>query len=366
MASIMNTSITAPHEDDHSAAERRNVIQLNVDLSHSNSFGLPLTVAAFVNATSLQELRVALAQAQHSKLPLLILGGGSNFLFVESQLQAFLIQPTLTGTQYHELNDNEVLVTAGAGENWHQLVMATLEHGLCGLENLALIPGSVGAAPIQNIGAYGVELADKLVSVQAMEIATGNLRHFHKCELQLGYRDSVFKRALKDRYVITEVTLLLHRLAPLKTGYETLAKELAKQPMLPLTAMRVAEAVMAVRRSRLPDPAVLGNAGSFFKNPVVSAEQASKLVANYPSLPLYPQADGSVKLAAGWLIEQAGMKGIIRGRAGTHEQQALVVVNRGGASGAEVLAVAREVRATVLAKFAVELEPEVWIVGGQI
>ena len=341
------------------------MIQRNVDLSQHNSFGLPLTASVFARAESLPLLRAALVEARASSLPLLILGGGSNFLFVEPQLDAFVIQPALTGIRYHVLNDNDVLVSAGAGENWHQLVMATLQQGLCGLENLALIPGSVGAAPIQNIGAYGVELADRLVSVQAVEISTGNLRHFHRSELQLGYRDSIFKREQQGRYVITEITLLLHRQAELKTGYDSLAKELAKQPDLPLTAARVADAVMAVRRVRLPDPAVLGNAGSFFKNPVVSAEQALRLQQAHPTMPVYPQPNGEVKLAAGWLIEQAGMKGVRRGQAGTHQHQALVLVNYGGASGAELWALAREVQAAVREKFAVALEPEVWIVGGR-
>lgn len=339
------------------------MVQHNADLSRYNTFALPLRARAFARANDVDSLRSALVEARASNLPLLILGGGSNFLFVNPQLDAFVIQPALTGIRYYELNDNDVLVTAGAGESWHQLVMATLERGLCGLENLALIPGSVGAAPIQNIGAYGVELADRLVSVQAMEIATGNLRHFHKSELQLGYRDSVFKCALKDRYVITAITLLLHRQAELKTRYDSLAKELAKQPDAPLTAMRVAQAVMAVRRARLPDPAVLGNAGSFFKNPVVSAEQAANMLKTQPTMPAYPQPDGSMKLAAGWLIEQAGMKGMRRGQAGTHEHQALVLVNHGGATGMELLAVAREVQTAVQQKFAVTLEPEVWIVG---
>ncbi len=341
----------------------RVVILRNVDLSRYNSFALPLTANIFVRAETVDALRFALAEANASAMPLLILGGGSNFLFVQPQLDAFVIQPVLTGVCYHPLNHNEVLVTAGAGENWHQLVLATLQHGLSGLENLALIPGTVGAAPIQNIGAYGVELAERLVSVQAMEIATGNLRHFHQTELQLGYRDSVFKRGLKDRYVITEVTLLLQREAPLKADYETLAKELAKQPALPLTAMRVAEAVIAVRRARLPDPAVLGNAGSFFKNPVVTATMAENLRARYPTMPCYPQADGSVKLAAGWLIEQAGMKGISRGRAGTHEQQALVLVNHGRASGGELLDLARRIADDVQSRFGVAIEPEPRLIG---
>lgn len=342
------------------------MIQHNVDLSRYNTFGLPVTASILARAESLDELRGLLADAGNSDLPLLILGGGSNFLFVESALKAFVIQPALKGIRYTALNDNDVLVTAGAGEHWHALVMATLEQGLCGLENLALIPGSVGAAPIQNIGAYGVELAERLVSVQAMEIGTGHLRHFHQSELQLGYRDSIFKREWHGRYVITEITLLLKRTAPLKADYDTLANELAKQPDLPLTAMRVAEAVMAVRRARLPDPAVLGNAGSFFKNPVVTMATAQALLATHPKMPRYPQPDGRVKLAAGWLIERAGMKGITRGRAGTHAQQALVIVNLGGATGAEVVAVAREVYATVKATFGVSLEPEVWIVGAQL
>ncbi|NQD38392.1 UDP-N-acetylmuramate dehydrogenase [Permianibacter sp. IMCC34836] len=340
----------------------------------TNTFGLQVRAKQFVQAHSLDSLRTALVEAQRSNLPLLILGGGSNFLFVAPQLDAFVIQPALTGIRYTAIADNDVLVTAGAGEVWHQLVLASLEQGLCGLENLALIPGSVGAAPIQNIGAYGVELADCLVSVQAMEIASGNLRHFHKTELQLGYRDSVFKRALKDQYLITEITLLLHRQAPLKTDYDSLAKELAKQAAAPtsaqpksgLTARQVADAVMAVRRARLPDPAVLGNAGSFFKNPVVSNATANALLQRYPAMPHYPQPDGSVKLAAGWLIEQAGMKGIRRGQAGTHESQALVIVNLGAATGADLLAVAREVRDTVQQQFGVTLEPEVWIIGATL
>lgn len=340
-------------------------IRRDFSLAELNTFGVASSASFFCRVETLESLRRSLEICQDQGLPLLILGGGSNFLFVTPQLDAFVIQPALTGIRYHELSDNDVLVTAAAGENWHQLVMATLQQGLCGLENLALIPGSVGAAPIQNIGAYGVELADRLVSVQAVEIVTGHLRHFHRSELQLGYRDSIFKREQQGRYVITEVTLLLHRHAELKTGYDSLAKELAKQPDLPLTAARVADAVMAVRRARLPDPAVLGNAGSFFKNPVVSAEQALRLQQVHPTMPVYPQPNGEVKLAAGWLIEQAGMKGVRRGQAGTHQHQALVLVNYGGASGAELWALAREVQTAVREKFAVALEPEVWIVGGR-
>jgi len=338
------------------------VILHNTDLSSNNTFGLPVTAATYARVSSFEELRAALDSLHRQTLPLLVLGGGSNFLFVEPMLRCFVIQPVLTDIRYTPISENEILVTVGAGVSWHTLVIATLDQDLCGLENLALIPGSVGAAPIQNIGAYGVELADHLVSVQAIEVATGNLRHFHKNELKLGYRDSVFKREIQDRYVITEVTLLLHRDGPINTAYDTLAKELAKQSAMP-TARRVAEAVMAVRRARLPDPAVLGNAGSFFKNPVVTAATVAPLLEQFPAMPNYPQSDGRIKLAAGWLIEQAGMKGITRGRAGTHESQALVIVNRGGATGAEILGVAREVRDTVRQRFAVTLEPEVWIVG---
>ena len=245
-----------------------------------------------------------------------------------------------------------------AGENWHELVLWTLEQGYGGLENLSLIPGNVGTAPIQNIGAYGVELKDVLVSVTAFEKATGKLRTFSKEECAFGYRESYFKGEGAGKYILVEVVMQVSKKAPLHTEYGAIQSELASMGIDQPNHRDVSNAVIRIRQSKLPDPAVLGNAGSFFKNPVVSPERAEALKALHPNLPTYP-AEGGVKLAAGWLIEQAGWKGFRRGDAGVHNLQALVLVNHGKATGPEVWALATDLIADVEAKFGVRLQPEV-------
>jgi UDP-N-acetylmuramate dehydrogenase len=258
-------------------------------------------------------------------------------------------------------DDDAWYVEAAAGEPWHDFVAWTLAQGLPGLENLALIPGTVGAAPIQNIGAYGLEMCERFASLRAVELETGAVVELDADACRFGYRDSFFKREGRDRFVITSVTFRLPKVWQPRAGYADIARELAAgghADAAAPSAQAIFDAVVAVRRAKLPDPLQLGNAGSFFKNPVVEATQFEALKVKEPEVVSYPQPDGRVKLAAGWLIDRCGWKGRAMGAAAVHERQALVLVNRGGASGAEVLALAKAVQRDVLARFGVELEAE--------
>jgi len=302
-----------------------------------------------------------------------VLGGGSN-LVLAGDVDGLLLHVRLRGRELAGEDGDAWYVTAAAGENWHDFVQWTLAAGRPGLENLSLIPGTVGAAPIQNIGAYGLEVGERLASVDALDLERGGMRRFDAADCRFGYRDSIFKQEgwhLSGRYLITSVTFRLpKRWTPL-TRYAELAAELS----VPLAAAggdaaanaptpaAVAAAVIAIRQRKLPDPVQLPNAGSFFHNPVVDAAIAARLQAEHPTLPTYAQADGRIKLAAGWLIEQAGWKGRDLGPAGMYERQALVLVNRGGATGADVLALARQVQNDVAARFGVTLQPEPIVVG---
>jgi UDP-N-acetylmuramate dehydrogenase len=260
--------------------------------------------------------------------------------------------------------DDAVVVEAAAGEPWHPFVLWTLENGWGGLENLSLIPGNVGTTPVQNVGAYGVETKDVCTEVRFVERGTGTVHTFSAADCAFGYRDSVFKGSWRNRAVITAVRFqLTKRNHTLKTHYGSVDAELEAAGIHP-SPQSISDAVVRIRRSKLPDPAELGNSGSFFKNPTVSAEDYARLCAQKPDAPGYPQADGRVKLAAGWLIEQAGWKGYRRGDAGVHAKQALVLVNYGGATGPEIWQLAQDLVADVLAKFGVSLEPEVNLVGG--
>jgi UDP-N-acetylmuramate dehydrogenase len=249
-------------------------------------------------------------------------------------------------------------VRAAAGESWHGLVQWTLAHGLSGLENLSLIPGSVGAAPIQNIGAYGIEIKDVFHTLTLFDFATGETVTLDKPACAFGYRDSVFKHALRDRAVVLDVTFALPKNWQPNVRYADVTQELAARNIAEPTASQISDAVIAIRTRKLPDPALIGNAGSFFKNPVVSVTQRDALVARYPDLVNYAQPDGSVKLAAGWLIDQCGWKGRNNGAAGVYEKQALVLVNRGGASGSDIAQLAASIQADVAQRFDVLLEPE--------
>ncbi len=289
-----------------------------------------------------------------------ILGGGSN-LVLGSYFDGLMLQVAIPGRALVAEDADAWYVQAGAGEAWHEFVQWTLAEGWPGLENLSLIPGSVGAAPIQNIGAYGLEVAERLAFVDTIDLDSGEARRFTAADCRFGYRDSCFKQEgwhLDGRFLITEVTFRLPKnWAPL-TGYADVERELDAAKITHPNASDIAQAVVAIRQRKLPDPAVIPNAGSFFQNPVVEAAQAALLRASHPELPAYPQADGRMKLAAGWLIEQAGWKGRRLGPVGMYEKQALVLVNHGGATGADVAALAQAVQADVLARFGVSLLPE--------
>lgn len=322
-----------------------------------NTFGIDARATAYLQVETADDLRAVRADARLCALPRLVLGGGSNLLLTRD-FDGLVLHMTGRGISIGSTEAEFTLVTAQAGESWHGFVQWTLAHGLPGLENLSLIPGSVGASPIQNIGAYGSEMANFFHSLKAFDFVNGEMMELDKAACGFGYRDSVFKQALRDRAAILEVTFALpHRWQP-NLRYAELAAEIASRGIAQPTAQEVSEAVIAIRRRKLPDPAQIGNAGSFFKNPVVSAAQRAGLLEQYPGLVSYPQADGSYKLAAGWLIDQCGWKGKSLGPAGVHDRQALVLVNRGGATGADVLQVANQITDDVLRRFGVRLEIE--------
>lgn len=304
----------------------------------------------------IDDLPQLVADPELADLPRLVLGGGSNVLFCDD-FAGVVVLNRLKGITLHDEGDHWLLHVA-AGENWHELVCHTLQQGWLGLENLALIPGTVGAAPVQNIGAYGVELASVCAYVEAFNWQSGQLERIEAAACGFGYRDSIFKHACQDSHFITAVGLRLAKAWQPVAGYGPLAA-LGEQP----AAQAIFDTVCATRMAKLPDPAVLGNAGSFFKNPVVTAAQADQLKQQYPHLPCYPTADGQAKLAAGWLIDQCGLKGFAIGSAAVHQEQALVLVNLGGASAMELIALAAHVRDSVEQKFGVLLEHEVRFMG---
>ena len=326
-----------------------------------NTFGVEANTAHYLEVTDLGQLQALRADPKFSTMPRLILGGGSNLLLTQD-FPGVVLHIKNRGIEVCAEHDQAVMVKASAGESWHALVQWTLAQGLPGLENLSLIPGSVGAAPIQNIGAYGSELADFFHSLTAFDMTSGELLTLSKADCAFGYRDSIFKHSLRELAVIWEITLTLPRQWQANLRYTELAAEMTARGKTQPTAQDIAAAVVAIRTRKLPDPSIIGNAGSFFKNPVVSAERRNALLAKYPALVSYAQPDGSYKLAAGWLIDQCGWKGRSVGAAGVHEKQALVLVNRGGASGAEILQLAEQIRSEVLEKYGVMLEPEPVIV----
>lgn len=320
------------------------------------TFGVPLRALSVTSCDSVMAIQHNLQDLPQSTY---ILGGGSNILPV-GYLNAHVIKPDLQGIRYEHTGDS-VLVTAGAGVVWHDLVLDTLAQGYSGLENLSLIPGSVGAAPIQNIGAYGVELSERLVEVEVLDIQSRQILMLSNEECEFDYRDSIFKHELKGRVIVTHVTLKLDREPQFNLTYGALGNAVACLNDNP-TATDVSNAVIQIRRSKLPDPELLGNAGSFFKNPLVSSEQYNQLKLEFPGMVAYIQDDG-FKLAAGWLVEQCGLKGYRHGDAGVHDKQALVIVNHGKARAEELLSVAAKVQHNVFDKFGVRLTPEVQIIG---
>jgi UDP-N-acetylmuramate dehydrogenase len=322
-----------------------------------NSFGVEARARWFCRVRGAEDLAALAADPRLAGLPRLVLGGGSNLLLTRD-FDGLVLKVDVPGLRELGDADDAWHIEVGAGENWHATVERLVAMGRPGLENLALIPGSCGAAPVQNIGAYGLELAQRFDSLVAWDFASQRLVRMTAAECDFGYRDSLFKHALADRRLILSVRLALPKPWRPVEGYADLARELKERDVTRPDARAIFDAVVAIRRRKLPDPAVIGNAGSFFKNPIVSPEAHQALSARYPSLVGYAQPGGRVKLAAGWLIEAAGLKGATRGRAGVYEKQALVLVNRGGATGAEILALAREVQDKVAEAFGVWLEPE--------
>lgn len=330
--------------------------QEQVSLKPYNTFGIDVKARYFSPAHDDQEVRQALSQAQQHGLPVLVIGGGSNLLLTRD-IDAWVLHMASRGRRVLSDDGERIVVEAEAGEPWHPFVQWTLTQGYCGLENLSLIPGTVGAAPMQNVGAYGVEIKDMFVGLTALDRETGALRDFGLAECAFGYRDSLFKRN-PGRWLILRVRFALSRTLHARLDYGPVRQRLAEQGVSEPTAQAISEAICSIRREKLPDPALLGNAGSFFKNPVVAAAQVERIRAQYPGVVAYPQADGQVKLAAGWLIEQAGWKGYREGDAGVHRLQSLVLVNHGQASGAQMHALARRIQADILERFGVELEME--------
>ena len=330
-------------------------MQSDFPLFLHNTFRLRAQARAYFALNTLDDLQSIRTGRQFVDGPRLVLGGGSNVVFT-GDFPGLVLHMYLRGIDIIGDTDDAVLVRAAAGESWHGLVLWSLAQGLGGLENLSLIPGTVGAAPIQNIGAYGAELKQVLHSVTVFDWATGVFSTLSAAECEFGYRDSIFKHALKDSCVIVDVVLALPKHWQANLQYAELARAMQSVPNP--TAQQISDAVCAIRRSKLPDPAQLGNAGSFFKNPVVSKAAFKILKARFADIVNFEQADGAVKLAAGWLIDQCGWKGRRLGAVGVYEKQALVLVNHGGASGAQVLALARQIQDDVMGRFGVVLEPE--------
>ncbi|MGO4476550.1 UDP-N-acetylmuramate dehydrogenase [Massilia sp. 2TAF26] len=331
-------------------------IEHDISLQHFNTFGIGARARRYLRVIDPAQLAALAADPELAALPRLVLGGGSNLLITRAEIEQLVLHMALMGKEIVGETPDAVLVRARAGENWHGFVQWTLEQGLGGLENMSLIPGTVGASPIQNIGAYGAEVKDVFHSLTAFDFATGSTRTMDAAACRFAYRDSVFKHEDGRSLAVLDVTFALPKAWAPNLRYAELAREL--DGVTGPSPRQVAEAVIAIRRRKLPDPAEIGNAGSFFKNPVVPGEHCARLLEQWPNLVHHLQADGSEKLAAGWLIDQCGWKGRSLGRAGVYPKQALVLVNNGGASGEEVLALARAIQADVQERFGVLLEPE--------
>jgi UDP-N-acetylmuramate dehydrogenase len=332
-------------------------IQRRASLREYNTFGLPAVAATLVRIGNEADVRRVVDDPELGRAPKFVLGGGSNVVLTRD-VAGVVLKVEIMGRRLVRTDADAWVVEAGAGEPWAEFVAWTLDQGLPGLENLALIPGSVGAAPVQNIGAYGVELKDRFESLDLVDLVTGRSVTLTAAECHFGYRDSVFKGLLAGKSLITRVRMRLPRPWQPALGYLEIERKMAETGNRSPDARTVFDWICAVRRAKLPDPAVVGNAGSFFKNPVVSAEQCRDIIGRDPEIVHYPMPDGSVKLAAGWLIDACGWKGKTVGHAGVYEKQALVLVNRGGASGAEVVTLARAIQESVYGRFGIRLEPE--------
>jgi UDP-N-acetylmuramate dehydrogenase len=337
-------------------------IEDNVDLFPFNTFHITANARYFVHIRAVEELIDLLSADVFKTNKRLILGGGSNLLLTQD-FDGLVIKNDIKGIEIQSEDDEHIVLRVGAGETWHQLVMHCVQHNWGGIENLSLIPGTVGAAPMQNIGAYGVELKESVVAVEAVEIKTGSKRIFNRDECEFGYRESIFKHKVKDQFFITHLVLrLTKRNHQLNISYGAIRDVLEANKIESPTIQSVSEAVIAIRKSKLPDPAQIGNAGSFFKNPSVDLSIVDSLKKEYPALPTFPGENGLIKVPAGWLIEQCGWKGKTLGNIGVHKNQALVLVNYGGGKGEDIWNLATQIRKSVNKKFNIELQPEVNII----
>jgi UDP-N-acetylmuramate dehydrogenase len=349
------------------------LVEKNVPLQSCNTFGIVAKALSLVRLTSEADVNALLSDPVLQAAPKFILGGGSNIV-ITGDVKPLVLKVEIMGKRLVSETAKAYVVEAGAGENWHELVAWTLDNGFPGLENLALIPGSVGASPVQNIGAYGVELQDRFESLDAIDLQSGQSFTLNAAQCAFGYRDSVFKHAsspaagggpgfgLAGRALITRVRFALPKLWKPVLGYADLDRKIAQMGAAPTTPQQIFEWICAIRRAKLPDPAVIGSAGSFFKNPTVSIEQCADIIEREPKIVHYPMADGSVKLAAGWLIDACGWKGKSVGNAAVYEKQALILVNKGGSqnpvTGGEVMTLAKAIQTSVYERFGILLEPE--------
>lgn len=335
-------------------------IHTNFSLKKHNTFGIEAKAKQFVEVQSVTDLQTILKNHVTDKK--FILGGGSNMLLTQD-IDALVIHVNLKGKRIVKEDDDFVWIECMAGENWHEFVLFTINQNFGGLENMSLIPGNVGTTPVQNIGAYGTEIKDTFVSCEAIEIDNQELRTFTKDDCNFGYRESVFKQNLKDKFIITSVIFkLTKRNHKINTQYGDITKELEDKNIITPTLIDVSNAVTAIRRSKLPDPKELGNSGSFFKNPIISKEEFKIAQAKFPEIKFYEISPSEVKVPAGWLIENAGLKGFRKGDAGVHKNQALVIVNYGNATGKELLELSKLVQKTVFDKYGIAIEAEVNVI----
>lgn len=337
------------------------LIEENFSLKNHNTFRLDVSASYMAAIAQPDDLEDIHQHPKYRTVRKLVLGGGSNILFTRNFI-GMVVKMEIRGTKVEEEGNESVLVSFGAGENWHQCVLWGVEHGFGGMENLSLIPGTVGAAPIQNIGAYGVELKEVFHSLEAYEVKTGKIVRFYKEDCKFDYRYSIFKGAQKDKYIITRVYLRLTKKPQFNIQYGNLKQTLDEMGVQELTLKNVSQAVINIRQSKLPDPMVIGNAGSFFKNPMVETEYFESLRAAFEDIPGYPVDQQQVKLPAGWLIEKCGWKGKRIGEVGVHDKQALVLVNYGKGRGKELLSLSKDIQKSVFGTFGVQLEPEVNVV----
>ena len=333
----------------------------NCSLKPYNTFGINVSAKLFASFSRINELQELLSYQSKTNDKLLILGGGSNVLFTKN-IDGIVLKNELSGIKLVKEDANHYYIKASAGENWHRFVMHCIEHNYAGLENLSLIPGNVGASPMQNIGAYDVEIKEVFESLEALHIKDGVIHSFSANDCAFGYRESVFKKQYKDQYVILSVTFRLNKQPIFNISYGAIEHELERMNVKELSIKAIAQAVINIRSSKLPDPAKIGNAGSFFKNPVIPAKQFYELYNSYPATPHYKVDDEHVKIPAAWLIEQCGWKGYREGDAGVHINQPLVLINYGNATGNEIYKLSGKILNSIESKFGIELEREVNIV----